>query len=309
MADPLASWHDGPTKTTIVDFVEAVSASVAPEERVAVFDNDGTLWCEKPMPIELGFILQRLAEMAEHDASLRQRQPWKAAREKDYAWLGGAITKHYHGDDSDVKVLMGGILEAFAGMAVETYAAAADAFLHEAQHPTLGRTLRDCGYAPMVELLRYLEGNGFTTFIASGGDRDFMRPVTHEIYGIPSERVVGSSTALRYEEDEDGGTVVYQAQMDVFDDGPVKPVRIWSRIGRRPLVAVGNSNGDVEMLQFAGGPSRPALRLLVRHDDAEREFDYVAGAERALEQAKAREWTVVSVKNDWATVFADTTSR
>jgi phosphoserine phosphatase len=309
MADPLASWHDGPTKTTIVDFVEAVGASIAPEERVAVFDNDGTLWCEKPMPIELGLILERLAEMAEHDASLCERQPWKAAREKDYAWLGGAITKHYHGDESDVKVLMGGILEAFAGMAVETYAAAAEAFLREAQHPTLGRTLRDCGYAPMVELLRYLEGNGFTTFIASGGDRDFMRPVTQEIYGIPSERVVGSSTALRYEHDEHGGTVVYQAQMDVFDDGPVKPVRIWSRIGRRPLMAVGNSNGDVEMLQFAGGPSRPALRMLVRHDDAEREFDYVAGAERALEQAKAQEWTVVSVRDDWGTVFADTSAR
>jgi phosphoserine phosphatase len=309
MGEPLPSWNDTATRRAIVEFVEAVDASVAPEERVAVFDNDGTLWCEKPMPIELGFILERLAEMAEHDASLRGRQPWKAAREKDYAWLGGAITKHYHGDDSDVKVLMGGILEAFAGMAVETYAAAAEAFLREAQHPTLGRTLRDCGYAPMVELLRYLEGNGFTTFIASGGDRDFMRPVTHEIYGIPSERVVGSSTALRYEEDEHGGTVVYQAQMDVFDDGPVKPVRIWSRIGRRPLVAVGNSNGDVEMLQFAGGPSRPALRMLVLHDDAEREFDYVAGAERALEQAKAQEWTVVSVRDDWGTVFGDTTAR
>jgi phosphoserine phosphatase len=309
MGEPLPSWNDTATRRAIVEFVEAVDASVAPEERVAVFDNDGTLWCEKPMPIELGFILERLAEMAEHDASLREREPWKAAREKDYAWLGGAITKHYHGDDSDVKVLMGGILEAFAGMAVETYAAAAEAFLREAQHPTLGRTLRDCGYAPMVELLRYLEGNGFTTFIASGGDRDFMRPVTHEIYGIPSERVVGSSTALRYEEDEHGGTVVYQAQMDVFDDGPVKPVRIWSRIGRRPLVAVGNSNGDVEMLQFAGGPSRPALRMLVLHDDAEREFDYVAGAERALEQAKAQEWTVVSVRDDWGTVFGDTTAR
>jgi hypothetical protein len=257
MGKPLASWKDTATRQAIVEFVEAVSGSVAPEERVAVFDNDGTLWCEKPMPIELGFILKRLAEMAEQDASLRERQPWKAAHEKDYAWLGGAITKHYHGDDSDVKVLMGGILKAFAGMAVEAYAAAADAFLRQAQHPTLGRTFRDCGY-------------------------------------------------LRYQEDEHGGTVVYEAQMDVFDDGPIKPVRIWSRIGRRPLVAVGNSNGDVEMLQFAGGPSRRALRLLVLHDDAEREFDYVAGAERALEQAKAKEWTVVSVKNDWATVFADT---
>jgi phosphoserine phosphatase len=306
MNEPLPSWNDTATRRAIIEFVEVVSASVPAEERVAVFDNDGTLWCEKPMPIEVGFILERLAEMAEQDASLRERQPWKAAHDKDYTWLGGAITKHYHGDDSDVKVLMGGIVEAFAGMDVEAYAAAADAFLRQRQHPTLGRAFRDCGYAPMVELLRYLESNGFTTFIASGGDRDFMRPVTHEIYGIPSERVVGSSTALRYQDDEHGGTVVYQAQMDVFDDGPVKPVRIWSRIGRRPLVAVGNSNGDVEMLQFAGGKSRPALRLLVLHDDAEREFDYVAGAERALEQARTRDWTVVSVKNDWATVFADT---
>jgi phosphoserine phosphatase len=309
MADPLASWHDGPTKTTIVDFVEAVGASIAPEERVAVFDNDGTLWCEKPMPIQLDFILRRLVVMADQDPALRTRQPWQAAYTRDYGWLGEVITKHYHGDDRELPVLAAGVLQAFAGMAVETYAAAAEAFLREAQHPTLGRTLRDCGYAPMVELLRYLEGNGFTTFIASGGDRDFMRPVTQEIYGIPSERVVGSSTALRYEHDEHGGTVVYQAQMDVFDDGPVKPVRIWSRIGRRPLMAVGNSNGDVEMLQFAGGPSRPALRMLVRHDDAEREFDYVAGAERALEQAKAQEWTVVSVRDDWGTVFADTSAR
>jgi phosphoserine phosphatase len=312
MDNPLPSWNEGASKAAIVDFVERVTREgggeyIAPAERVAVFDNDGTLWCEKPMPIELGFILERLAEMAEQDGSLRERQPWKAAHEKDYAWLGGVITKHYHGDDSDVKVLMGGILQAFAGMNVDAYASAADAFLRRAQHPTLGRTLRECGYLPMVELLRYLEANGFATFIASGGDRDFMRPVSDEIYGIPSERVVGSSTGLRYRDDEHGGTVVYTAEMDVFDDGPVKPVRIWSRIGRRPLVAAGNSNGDVEMLQFAGSPARPALRLLVLHDDPEREFDYVTGAERALEQAEARRWTVVSIKNDWATVFADRT--
>src|SRR5262249_4831061 len=130
---------------------------------------------------------------------------------------------------------------------------------------------------------------------------DFMRPVTEEMYGIPSERVIGSSSGLRYE----GGSVVYQAELDLFDDGPVKPVRIWSRIGRRPIVAAGNSNGDIPMLEYAGGPSRPALRLLVLHDDAEREFDYVAGAERSLERARAEGWTVVSVKDDWAKVFAD----
>jgi phosphoserine phosphatase len=270
---------------------------------VAVFDNDGTLWCEKPMPIELGFILQRLAAMAEQDPSLRDRQPWKAAHTRDYGWLGEVITKHYHGDDSDVKVLLGGILQAFAGMDVEDYQAAAHAFLHQGRHPTLGRTFRDCGYRPMAELLGYLEANGFTNYIASGGDRDFMRPVTQAIYGIPSHQVIGSSNALRYEPDEHGGSVVYLAEPDVFDDGPIKPVRIWSRIGRRPVLAAGNSNGDVPMLQFAGGPSRPGLRLLVLHDDPEREFDYVAGAERALEEAKARGWTVVSVRHDWATVF------
>jgi hypothetical protein len=157
----------------------------------------------------------------------------------------------------------------------------------------------------MVELLGYLEANGFATYIASGGDRDFMRPVTEAIYGIPAERVVGSSSGLRYLEDEEGGNVVYQAAMDVFDDGPIKPVRIWSRIGRRPLIAAGNSNGDIEMLQYAGGRSRPALRLLIDHDDDQREFAYTAGAERALEQAAAQGWTVVSVKDDWSTVFAD----
>ncbi len=310
MSADLASWRDTPTRQVIVDFVERVTQEgeidyVPPSERVAVFDNDGTLWCEKPMPIELGFILVRLAEMAEADESLREKQPWKTAREKDYAWLGEAITKHYHGDDTDANLLLAGMTQAFAGIDVEEYATAANAFLRGGKHPTLGRTFHGCGYLPMIELLRYLTANGFTNYIASGGDRDFMRPVTEEIYGIPSEHVIGSSNALRYLEDEHGGTVTYAAEMEVFDDGPVKPVRIWSRIGRRPILAGGNSNGDVAMLQYAGGKGRPALRLLVLHDDEEREFDYTTGAEKALELAAAGGWTVISVKNDWASVFAD----
>jgi haloacid dehalogenase-like hydrolase len=207
------------------------------------------------------------------------------------------------GDDGDVKLLMGGILRAFAGVTVDDYSAAADEFLR-GRHPTIDRTFVECGYLPMIELLRYLEDNGFTPFIASGGDRDFMRPITEEVYGIPAERVIGSSNALSYQEDEHGGTLVYLAQPDVFDDGPTKPVRIWSRIGRRPIVAGGNSNGDIEMLHYAGGRDRPALRLLVLHDDPEREFDYTAGAEKSLERADAAGWTVVSIKNDWAIVFA-----
>ena len=300
----LGSWRDTPTRAALVSFAEGAAQSVPPEERVAVFDNDGTLWCEKPMPVELGFILQRLAEMAEKDESLREKQPWKAAYEKDYAWLGGVIEKHYGGDDSDVKVLMGGILQAFAGQTVDEYVSSAASFLDKAPHPTLGRRLRDCTYVPMVELLRYLEGHGFTCFIASGGSRDFMRAVTHELYGLPRQRVIGSSNGLRYADDEHGGALTYLAEPGVFDDGPVKPVRIWSRIGRRPIVAAGNSNGDVPMLRFAGGKGRPALRLLVLHDDPEREFDYVKGAETALERARTEDWTVVSVKGDWETVFA-----
>ncbi len=309
-AQALSSWRDTPTRAAIIDFVGRVTDESGPDhvpvaERIAVFDNDGTLWCEKPMPVELGFILGRFAEMAEADPSLRDRQPWKAAVEGDHAWLGGVITKHYHGDDTDVKVLMAGILQAFAGSTVEQYTEAAHAYLHDQQHPTLDRAFRHCAYLPMVELLGYLEQYGFTSYIASGGDRDFMRPVTESIYGIPSERVIGSSTGLRYLDDEHGGTVTYAAEMDVFDDGPIKPVRIWSRIGRRPILAGGNSNGDIPMLRYAGGRSRPALRLLVLHDDAEREFDYTAGAERSLEQAAADGWTVVSVRKDWETVFAD----
>jgi FMN phosphatase YigB (HAD superfamily) len=308
MTDPLPSWRDTATRSAIVAFVESVTRTggagfVPPEERVAAFDNDGTLWCEKPMPIELGFILQRLAAMADQDPTLRDRQPWKAAHDQDHRWLGDVITKHYQGDDSDVKVLIGGILQAFAGMTVDDYGAAAHRFLHEGRHPTLGRRFHECGYRPMIELLEYLEANGFTCYIASGGDRDFMRPVTQAIYGIPSERVIGSSNALRYEPDEHGGQVVYLAEPDYFDDGPVKPVRIWSRVGRRPILAGGNSNCDLPMLRFAGGPARPGLRLLVLHDDPEREFDYVAGAEQALDEARAQGWTVVSVKHDWATVF------
>lgn len=305
----LTSWNDGPARQAIVDFVEAVTRDggpdyVPPPERVAVFDNDGTLWCEKPMPIELGFVLHRLAEMCETDASLRDRQPWKAAYERDHDWLGATVTKHYHGDDNDLKVLMGGIVRAFAGVTVEAYGQAAETFL-SAPHPTLERRFRDCGYVPMIELLRYLEANGFTNYIASGGDRDFMRPVTEEIYGIPTERVIGSSNALSYQEDEHGGTLVYLAQPDVFDDGPTKPVRIWSRVGRRPILAGGNSNGDVPMLHFAGSAARRGLRLLLLHDDPDREFDYTAGAEQSLERAQRDGWTVVSIKRDWATVFAE----
>ena len=300
----LASWKDGAARRAVVEFAErTVSAGVPAAERVAVFDNDGTLWCEKPMPIQADFILRRLAEMAQADPGLRGRQPWKAAYERDYGWLGTVLAEHYAGNDTNVGTLLAGVLAAFDGISVEDFEAKSGAFLRTAQHPTLGRGYLECAYAPMVELLGYLEANGFTSYIASGGGRDFMRPISQQVYGIPRDRVIGSATTFQYTSNDRGGTITHKAEADYLDDGPQKPIRIWSRTGRRPLFAAGNSNGDIPMLDFTQHLDKPSLRLLVRHDDAEREFDYTSGAEQALERADAAGWTVVSVKNDWVTVF------
>ena len=308
MNDLLPSWREGPSRRAIVRFVETATSRdapdyVPPQERVAIFDNDGTLWSEKPMYIQLDFALRRLRQSAADDASLRELQPWKAAYEEDYEWLGGAVTHYYRGDDSQVRQLLGGIMKAFEGMTVDEFDAASEEFLRSATHPTLDRPYLECVYQPMVELVHYLGANGFAIYIASGGGRDFMRPVTQEIYGVPRERVIGSDVTLRYVADEHGGTVVREAELEVLDDGPMKPTRIWSRVGRRPILAAGNSNGDIEMLRFAEHPLRPSLSLLVYHDDAEREFAYDAGAERSLEIARERGWTIVSMRDDWKTVY------
>jgi phosphoserine phosphatase len=307
-ADLSTSWRDGPAKQAIVDFVRRVcgelgSPEVPVEERVAVFDNDGTLWCEKPMPMQLDFILRRLAEMAEAQPELWERQPWKAAHEHDYGWLSAVMTEHYAGDDTNVRTLAAGILAAYEGISVDDFEAQADTFLRSAQHPTLGRGYLECAYAPMLDLLGYLEANGFSNYIASGGGRDFMRPISQDVYGIPRQRVIGSSAALAYTENDAGGTITHKAEADYLDDGPEKPVRIWSRTGRRPLLAAGNSNGDIPMLHFTLHGDKPTLRLLILHDDRDREFDYTAGAEQALKRAEADGWTVVSIKNDWDRVF------
>ncbi len=300
----LDSWRDGPTKSAIVDFVARVSTPgtdfVEPEARVAVFDNDGTLWVEKPAYVQLDFLVRRLAQLAAADPALGERQPYAAAVTGDLAWFADAVTKHYDGDDSMLKVLMGGILSAYQGLTVEQHAAQVRAFFDDARHPSLDRAYTACGYAPMVELLRYLEEHGFTTYIASGGGRDFMRPVTAQMYGIPPERVIGSSVGLDFA----GGELVTTSRPEVLNDGPAKAVRIWGRTGRRPIFAAGNSNGDIEMLEFAAASAGPSLSMLVRHDDAEREFDYTAGADRALEVAGVRGWPVASIRDEWTTVFS-----
>ena len=308
MSAQLDSWNDGAAKRAVVDFVARVTtpntpAFVPPADRIAVFDNDGTLWCEQPV-IQLAHVLQRWEEMATQNPALREQQPWKAAVDKDMTWFRTAITKHYGGDESDMPALAKGVLSAFAGLTTDEFAKSVAAFFKTAAHPKLKRLFRDCGYAPMVELLRFLEAHGFTNYIVSGGGRDFIRQIAGEIYGIPQERVIGSSTSITFREQGDGGDLLMQAKLDVFDDGAAKPARLWSRIGKRPILAAGNSNGDIPMLQFANTPARPALRLLVLHDDAAREFDYVSGAEKSLALAKQYGWTVVSIKSDWTTVFA-----
>jgi phosphoglycolate phosphatase-like HAD superfamily hydrolase len=300
----LASWRPGPARQAVLDFLAQVSGDsdhppVPPEQRVAVFDNDGTLWCEKPLPIQADFILRRLVEMVEADPTLADRQPWKAASEKDAAWLGAVITDHYAGDDDKLTVMAGGILAAYAGMSVEEFEQRSETFLRSASNPVLQRGYLHTAYRPMVELLDLLAANGFTSYIASGGGRDFMRPVTDELYGIPRERVIGSSVTLAYE----GGTITHTPAPEYMDDGPQKPIRIWSRVGRRPLLAGGNSDGDGAMLDFTRQEGRPSLRLLLLHDDADREFAYTAGAEKSLERAARDGLTVVSMKNDWSTVF------
>ena len=309
MSAKLSSWNDGPTRSAITDFVARVTEEGGPNyvesaARVAVFDNDGTLWTEKPLVIQLDFTIRRFRQLAENDRVLRTQQPYQAAYEGDLDWMGAAMVKHYRGDDSDLKLLMGAVPRAFESLTVEDYDRRVKEFFDQADNPGLKRPYRECGYLPMVELLRYLEANGFATYIASGGDRDFMRPVAQGMYGIPPERIIGSALGITYSSEGGQSALMYKGAMDFFDDGPEKPIRIWSRIGRRPILAFGNSNGDVPMLAYAGSTSLPALRILLLHDDSEREFDYVAGAEQALDVAKQENWTVVSIKNDWTQVFA-----
>ncbi len=292
MPDVLRSWRDTPTRAAIVDFVERVTAEggpdyVPPSERVATFDNDGTLWCEKPLYPQADFVLRKWKAMADADPSLAERQPYKAVVENDRAWLA-ALTDH-------VPELVQGMSEAFGGLTTEAFEAEALEFFESVRHPSLGVPYTEAVYAPMLELLAFLESHDFRVFICSAGGRDFVRPVSERIYGIARERVIGSSAPVEL---RDGALVRTEGVEQPIDDGPGKPVHIWARTGRRPLFAGGNADGDTEMLEHA------RFALLVNHDDADREFDYAAGAERVLETATKQGWTVVSMKNDWTTVFA-----
>jgi len=302
MSEPLISWNDRPTKREILDFVAAVSdessANYLPlPERVATFDNDGTLWVEKPAYIQLFFAIQRLKDMAEADPGLLNQPSFQAAAAGDLGYFAGLYP-------ADLPALMQIVFDSHAGMSQPEFERLAYDFLSNAHHPHIGVPYKQCIYQPMLELMAYLQVNGFRVFIASAGGMSFMRTISEEVYRIPRENVIGSNITFEVGRRDGKLTLMRRPGLvDPPDDGPGKPVNIELHIGRPPILAGGNSNGDIEMMEYAEVSGKPFLNLLVHHDDAEREYAYDGGAERALRLAKERSWTVVSMKDDFRSVF------
>lgn len=302
--EQLPSWNSGAVRTSITDFVARVTDKrgpdyVPPPERIATFDNDGTLWAEQPVYFQVQFALDRVRALAAQHPEWRDRQPFKAVIEGDRAALAAAGEK--------------GLLEivaaAHAGMTTDAFNKIVAEWLATARHPRFDRLYTDMTYLPMLELLAYLRNNGFKTFIVSGGGVEFMRVFADQVYSVPTERVVGSSGVVRFEIGADGRPVlIKEPRVEFIDDGPGKPVGINRFIGRRPIFAFGNSDGDQQMLEYtaAGGGAR--FMGLVHHTDAEREWAYdrhspVGRLDKALDEANRRGWTVVDMKRDWRTVF------
>jgi phosphoglycolate phosphatase-like HAD superfamily hydrolase len=302
----LPSWNDGPAKTAILDFVARVTTEdepdfVPPSERIATFDNDGTLWCEQPMQVQVFFLIDRVKQLAAKDASMSARQPFKALLERDVKTL------HAFGKQG----LMELAFATHAGMTEEEFDEIARTWFASARHPKFGRLFTQLIYQPQLELLAYLRANGFKTFIVSGGGIDLIRGFAEDAYGIPREQVVGSSARLRYEL-QDGRAVLMKApELNSFDDREVKPANIGLHIGRRPILAFGNSDGDLAMLRYTKSGQGARLALLIHHDDAQREVAYdrefkLSPLGEALDNAADYGITVVSMKNDWKTVFPET---
>jgi phosphoglycolate phosphatase-like HAD superfamily hydrolase len=304
-SDPLPSWNDGAVKTSITDFVARVTAQggadfVPPEQRIAAFDNDGTLWAEQPVYFQVAFAFDRLRALAPQHPEWKTRQPFRAALEKDSAALAAAGEKG----------LLQIIAATHAGMTTAEFSDIVIDWTNVARHPRFGRPYVELVYAPMLELLDFLRANGFKTYIVSGGGIEFMRPWVGRAYGIPPEQVVGSSGVTQFEMGSDGRPVLRKlAKIEFIDDGPGKPVAINRFIGRRPILAFGNSDGDLQMLQWTAAGAGARLMGLVHHTDAEREWAYdrqskVGRLDKALVEATAKGWTVVDMKRDWKKVFA-----
>jgi phosphoserine phosphatase len=302
MSDPLSLWNQTATRQAILGFVAAVATPgspdfVPPAERIATFDNDGTLWCEKPGYIQLFFALQRLKEQAAADPALLAQPAYKAAVAGDLAYFDSL----YPGNLTELMKL---VYDTHAGMTQAEFEAQAFAFLSQAVHPRYGRPFRQLTYQPMIELIRYLEANDFKVFIASAGGMSFVRTVSEEIYGIPREQVIGSNVAYETRL-TDAGPVLFRKPglVDPISDGPGKPVNIELHIGRKPILAAGNADGDIHMLWYSQTSPHRSLQLLLRHDDREREYAYNAGAEKAQQLAAMHNWQVISMQEDFLQVF------
>lgn len=299
----LSLWNNTPTRQAILDFVSAVTTPgspdyVPPSERIATLDNDGTLWCERPLYVQFMGALDFLADMAEADASLRDRQPYKAAYEKDMAWLSEYTS------NEKIPELVGMLIQSAAGETQVDFEARASRWLRNAHHPRFNSLYTKLIYRPMVELLDYLRAHDFRVFICSGGGMDYVRLVSETLYGVPRENVIGSNMKLTWEYHQGEPVLVRQAGIvEPFNDGAGKPVNIQLHVGRAPILAAGNSNGDIAMMEFAASSGRPYLNLLVHHDDAEREYAYDTSAEQALEIAAELGWTVISMEKDWKKIF------
>lgn len=298
-SDLLPSWNDGPAKKSIGEFVAKVTKDgspdfVPPAGRIAVFDNDGTLWCEKPMYFEVAFAMDRVRATANAHPDWRSQQPFKAILENDREYLSRMSTE-------DAFKL---IPATHAGITQAQFQQAARFWLRTARHPRFSRPYTSLVYQPMLELLAYLRANGFKTFISSGGTIDFIRIFAEQVYGIPPEQVIGTSLLAKFDMRDGKPTLVrLPTFVKPINDKAGKPVGIERYIGRRPIIAVGNSDGDLQMLQYTDGGPEPALMILVHHDDAEREYSYTKGTLKALDEAKRRNWTVAYIKTDFKTVF------
>ena len=303
LADPLPSWNEGPSKQAIMEFVRGVTDKsslqyVPPEQRIATFDHDGTLWAEQPMYFQGFFALDRVKALAPQHPEWKDKQPFKAILENDTKALVAS------GEKGAVEVLMA----SHAGMTTGEFEKIVKDWLATAKHPRFNRPFPDLVFQPMLELLAYLRTNGFKTFIVSGGGVEFVRTFSEERYGIPPEQVIGSSIKMKFEVRDGRPVLVRLPDVDFIDDGPGKPVGIQKLIGRRPLAAFGNSDGDHPMLQWTAAGEGPRFMLIVHHTDAEREWAYdrqslVGRLDKALEEAQRRGWTVVDMKRDWKRVF------
>jgi len=301
--DPLPSWNDGAAKESITRFVASVvdpnsATYVEPSERIAVFDNDGTLWAEQPLYFQLLFALDRVRDMAAQHPEWQEQEPFKAVLEGDREKLG-QMSLH------DVVPI---VAATHAGMTVDEFTASVAGWLATARHPRFDQPYTQMVYQPMLELLEYLRANEFKTFIVSGGGIDFMRVFSEDVYGIPPEQVVGSSGVTAFELRDGEAVLVKQPEIEFVDDKEGKPVGINRFIGRQPIAAFGNSDGDLAMLQYTAAGDGPKLMVIVHHDDAEREWAYdrdssVGHLDAALDEAQDRGWTVISMRNDWERVF------